>query len=110
MNYKIKLLFTAMLISGCTGSTFSGYVNDFDTNKPVRNVTVSINTNTVQTDSTGYFSIPANSNLSCIITLEKEGYANKKVFRKPDLEKNNVKKIKKNTIYMFKNESDFANK
>jgi hypothetical protein len=86
-------------------------VYDFDSNAPIKNVLVKINENTTQTDSSGYFNIEVNSNSNCTINLKKEGYANKKVFRKPGpLKDSDDKKIKDTIIYMFNNESEFSNK
>jgi len=110
MKQKI-LLITFLILSSCTQNTFSGYVYDFDNNKPIKNVQISVNKTSVQTDTTGHFSISANSNSNCFIELKREGYANKKISRKPDqLENNGKKNVKNTTIYMFKNESDFTTK
>ena len=90
---------------------YEGYIKDFDSNKPIKNVSVSINKNITLTDSTGYFSIDVTSNTTYTLDLEKDGYARKKIIRKPDLaEKNADKKVNTSNIYMFKNESDFTNK
>ncbi|MNL69683.1 hypothetical protein D3C87_1945760 [compost metagenome] len=72
---------------------------------------VKINEIATQTDSSGYFNIEINSNSNYTINLKKEGYANKKVFRKPYPPKNSDdKKINDTIIYMFNNESEFSNK
>lgn len=108
-NIKITTIFIALLLSSCTQSTFSGYVYDFDTGKPLKNVTVYINGNLTKTDSIGHFEIEVNSNSNCIINLKRQGYANKNIVRKPDyLEKTKSGKLKNSTVYMFKSESDFS--
>jgi hypothetical protein len=108
---KLKIILIVLLFCSCTNNKFSGCVHDFDTDKPIKNVLVSINGNTTQTDSLGYFNSSINCNSSCILDLKKEGYADKKVNRKPDSsEKDNDKRAKKNIIYMFKRDSDFLNK
>lgn len=104
---KLKLLFIVLVFSSCKYSKLSGYVNDFDTGKPIQNVVVNINSNSTSTDSIGYFEIEANTNSDCVISLKHQDYAVKTVFRKPDcLEKNS--EPKKSIIYMFKNDSDFS--
>lgn len=106
---KIKLLLIALVVCSCTRTKFSGFVHDFDTGKPIKNVAVNINGNLTNTDSTGHFEIEVNSNSNCIIGLKREGYVNKKVLRKPDyLDKTTRGELKNSTIYMFKNESDFS--
>lgn len=108
---KLKIIIITLLLSSCTQNKFSGYVKDFDSNKPIKNVWVSTNKSTAKTDSIGYFSVEATSNTVFVLQLEREGYASKKVIRKPDSgEKDTDQKIKKGTIYMFKNESDFIHK
>jgi hypothetical protein len=108
---KIKLIFIILLCCSCSQNNFSGYVYDFDNNAPIKNVLVKINESTTQTDTSGYFNIEVNFASNCTINLKKEGYANKKVFRKPDSsEKRVTKEIEIKTIYMFKNESEFSNK
>jgi hypothetical protein len=108
---KIKLIFIILLFCNCSRNKVSGYVYDFDTNIPIKNVVVKINESATQTDSSGYFNIEVNSISNCTINLKKEGYANKKVFRKPDPPKDSdANKIKNTIIYMFNNESDFSNK
>lgn len=107
---KLKLLFIVLTFSACTQKKFSGYVKDFDSNKPIENVYVNISENTTQTDSLGYFNLNVNCNSSCILKLNKTGYAFKKIIRKPDVsEKKENDKADKNVIYMFKKESDFSN-
>ncbi|SEO85687.1 hypothetical protein SAMN05444671_1215 [Flavobacterium sp. CF108] len=111
LNIKIKLIFIALYLSSCTQNTFSGYVHDFDSNKPIKNVKININGNSTQTDSTGYFSLNVKSKSNCIINLKREGYENKKVYRKPDLSKRDtIQKNKNTTIYMFRNDSEFLTK
>lgn len=108
---KIKLIFIILLFCNCSQNKVSGYVYDFDSNAPIENVVVKINESATQTDSSGYFNIAVNSNSNCTLNLKKEGYANKKVFRKPDPPKNSdCKKLKDTIIYMFNNESEFSSK
>ncbi|WJS92821.1 carboxypeptidase-like regulatory domain-containing protein [Flavobacterium johnsoniae] len=110
-NIKITLIFITLFLSSCTQSTFSGYVHDFDSNKPIKNVSININGNSIQTDSTGYFSLNVKSKSNCIINLKREGYENKKVYRKSDLSKHDtLQKSKNTTIYMFRNDSEFLKK
>lgn len=104
---KIRLIFITILFISCTHNKYSGKVVDFDTNKPIKNVLVSINSTMTKTDSTGYFILQVNTNSKCIINLQKEGYAKKEVLRNPDFSKENVEK---NKIYMFKKDSDFSNR
>ena len=106
-----KLFFFLILFSSCTQNKLSGYIHDFDSDKPIKNVLVNIDNNITKTDSIGFFEIKVNSNSSCIINLKREGYANKKVFRKFNSSgRYNIKAVQNKTIYMFKNESDFAKK
>ncbi|WP_281234438.1 hypothetical protein [Flavobacterium gelatinilyticum] len=104
---KLKFISLLIVLCSCTHNNFSGQIHDFDTNKPIKNVLVSINNNVTRTDSTGYFNLSVNSNSDCTIYLKKEGYANKIVLRKPDFSKENQAK---NKIYMFRKDSDFSNK
>lgn len=84
---------------------------DFDTNKPIQNVEVKSNQSLTLTDSLGNFSLQINYKSDYNLNLKKEGYADKKVNRKPDSsEKDSDKRAKKNIIYMFKRDSDFLNK
>jgi hypothetical protein len=86
-------------------------VYDFDTNKPIQNVEVKSNQSLTLTDSLGNFSLQINYKSDYNLNLKKEGYADKKVNRKPDSsEKDSDKRAKKNIIYMFKRDSDFLNK
>ncbi|WP_029269202.1 carboxypeptidase regulatory-like domain-containing protein [Flavobacterium sp. KJJ] len=109
---KLSLILIKFLIlSSCTQNTFSGYVYDFDTNKPIKKVQISVNKTSVQTDTTGHFKVSVNSSSNCLLELSRKGYATKKIYRKPDrLENNGKKNVKNTTIYMFKNESDFTTK
>lgn len=108
---KIKLIIITLLLCSCTQNKFSGYVYDFDNGRPIKNVVIKSDKSTTISDSTGYFVLNVNSNSNAVLNLKREGYANKKVVRKPDkLKKTNEEKVKENTIYMFKSESDFANK
>lgn len=108
---KLKRLLIILLLSACNQKKFSGYVKDFDSNKPVSNVWINISSNKTQTDSSGYFSLNVNSKSSCVLKLRKEGYAVKQIIVKADFgERNSYNKEKGKVIYMFKNESDFSNK
>jgi hypothetical protein len=110
-SMKIKLIIITLLLCSCTQNKFSGYVYDFDNGRPIKNVVVKSDKSTTISDSTGYFVLNVNSNSNAVLNLKREGYANKKVVRKPDKsKKTNEEKVKENTIYMFKSESDFANK
>ncbi|WP_426485772.1 carboxypeptidase-like regulatory domain-containing protein [Flavobacterium sp. 2] len=110
-NITIISIFISLLLSACTQSTFSGYVNDFDSNKPIKNVNININGNKTQTDCTGYFSLNVKSKSNCIISLKREGYESKKVYRKPDISKRDTMQKRKNTIiYMFRKDSEFLRK
>lgn len=106
---KIKLIIIAFFLYSCTHNKISGYVHDFDTGKPLKNVTVNINENLTKTDSIGHFEIEVNSNSNCVINLKRQGYANKGVIRKPDsVQKIKSGELKNSIIYMFKNENDFS--
>ncbi|KAF2331731.1 hypothetical protein [Flavobacterium ginsenosidimutans] len=106
---KSKFLFITLLLSSCTSNQFSGYVYDYDTNKPIQNVKVNVNGINSLTDNLGHFAFEIESNSACTLFLTKEGYASKKVIRKPDslgtFSKRNLKNYK---IYLYKNESDFS--
>ncbi|OXB04759.1 hypothetical protein B0A81_16480 [Flavobacterium plurextorum] len=107
LKLQIKLIIIVFLLCSCTHNKFSGYVYDFDTGKPIQNVVVNINGNSTSTDSIGYFEIEANINSDCVISLKRQGYVIRTMFRKPDfLGKSKNSKIKKSTIYMFKSDSD----
>ncbi|WP_343697492.1 hypothetical protein [Flavobacterium sp.] len=108
---KKKIIFLLFLLSSCTNNRFYGSIYDYDTDKPIKNVTVNINNIKTQTDSLGSFVVEIKSNRDCIILLQKDGYADKKVYRKPDsLGKFSKKYFKNNKIYLFKKDSEFLNK
>lgn len=108
---KIRYIFIALVLCSCTNNKFYGYVYDYDTDKPVKNVFVNVNGSITKTDSTGYFMAEIKSNTDCIIVLQKEKYALKKVCRKPDsLGMFSRRNLNKHKIYLFKKESDFLNK
>lgn len=108
---KLKIILTTILFYSCTQNKYSGYIHDFDSNKPIKNVLVNINGNKTQTDSIGYFSLEINSKSNCIIHLKREGYADKNILRKTNMTKKiEDEKPKNKIIYMFKKESDFSNK
>lgn len=110
IKMKIEIFFLIFLFSSCSEISFSGYVYDYDKEKPIKDVQVKINGVSTQTDSIGYFTAKIKSNTDCVIELRKEDYASKKLYRKPDsigmFSKRNLKKHK---IYLFKKESDFSN-
>lgn len=107
---KNKLFFLILLFCSCTSKDeLNGYVYDYDTEQPIKNVYVNIKDDTTQTDSTGYFSMKVKSNLPCTIFLQREGYASKRICRKPDsLGKFSKKSLKYNRFYMYNKESDFS--
>lgn len=108
---KSKYIFIALVLSSCTNSNFYGYVYDYDTDKPIQNVSVDINGVITETDSVGHFSANLKLNEDCVIMLQKEKYALKKVYRKPDsLGMFSKRNLDKHKIYLFKKESDFSNK
>lgn len=96
-----------LLLCSCTTNTFSGYVYDYDTEQPVKNVQIHSNGNKTETDSLGYFSIKVKPNKICKIVVRKEGYATKIVNRKPDslgvFSKKNLRNVR---IYLFDKDSD----
>lgn len=110
MKSKINLILLLLLFCSCTNNTFSGHVYDYDTEQPIKNVQIDSNGNKTETDSTGYFSIKVKPNKICKIAIRKEGYATKKIERKPDsmgvFSKSNLKEVK---IYLFDKHSDFSN-
>lgn len=108
---KIKFILMILLFYSCSDNNFQGHVYDYDTEKPLKNVYVKINDNSTQTDSTGWFSIKIKSNSTIAIFLKREGYASKKIYRKPDSSGGySQKKLKENAIYLYNKESDFFNK
>lgn len=106
---KSKFLFIALLLSSCTSNQFSGYVYDYDTNKPIQDVKVNVNGINSLTDNLGHFELEIESNSVFRLFLTKEGYASKTVVRKPDslgtFSKRNLNNYR---IYLYKNESDFS--
>ncbi|KUJ60523.1 hypothetical protein AR687_17270 [Flavobacteriaceae bacterium CRH] len=107
---KSQLIFIIILFCSCTNNKFYGYVYDYDTERPIKNVNININGNTTKTDSAGYFSLKVKSNSPCTIYLQRNGYASKKIYRKPDsLRAFSEKSLKNNSIYLFNKESDFSN-
>jgi len=109
MKSKISLIVLILLFCSCTNNTLSGYVYDYDTEKPIKNVQIDSNGNKTETDSTGYFILKVKPNKICKIVLRKEGYSSKKVERKPDslrlFSKSNISNIR---IYLFDKNSDFT--
>lgn len=108
---KALFILNVLLFCSCSKNEFNGHVYDFDTNKPIKNVCVRINNDITKTDSTGYFNIKIEANSINKIFLKREGYASKKIERKPDSSgKFSIKGLKQNVIYLYNNESDFINK
>ena len=108
---KIKCVFIALLFCSCSDNKFYSYVYDYDTGKPIKNVKVNINGVVTVTDSTGFFISDIKSNTDCVIVLQKEEYAFKRVYRRPDsLGMFSNRGLKKHKIYLLKKESDFSNK
>ena len=107
MKSKISVMLFILLLCSCTTNTFSGYVYDYDTEQPIKNVQIDSNGNKTETDSLGYFSIKVKPNKICKIVLRKEGYATKIVNRKPDslgvFSKKNLRNVR---IYLFDKDSD----
>lgn len=111
MKMKIKFIFIVLLLCSCSKKEFFGHIYDYETEKPIENVYVSINDNTTKTDSTGYFCMKIKSNVPSVISLKKEGYFTKKITRRPDsLGRFSKEKINWNRIYLFHKESDFSTK
>lgn len=105
---KVKFIFVILLLYSCSNNNFQGYVYDYDTEKPLKNVCVKINNDITQTDNVGWFSIKIKSNSTIAVFLKREGYASKKLFRKPDSSGEFSKKsLNENTIYLYNKESDF---
>ena len=111
MNMKITFIFILLLLCSCTKKELFGYVYDYDTEKPIKNVHIDINGDATKTDSTGYFCMKIKPNSACTIVLKKESYATKKLYRKPDsLGEFSSKSLKANKIYLYNKKSDFSNK
>ncbi|MBE8723900.1 hypothetical protein [Flavobacterium hungaricum] len=108
---RITYVFVLLLFCSCTNNKFYSYVYDYDTGKPLKNVLVTVNGVVTATDSTGFFTSNIKSNADCVILLQKEEYAVKKIYRKPDsLGMFSKRNLNKHKIYLFKKESDFSNK
>ena len=107
---KNILIFLLLLICSCTGKEeLNGHVYDYDTERPLKNVSVIVNHSKTKTDSTGFFCIYIKSNSVYKIILKRKGYSTKEIFRKPDsLEKLSKKSLKYNKFYMYNKESDFS--
>lgn len=100
-----------LVLCSCSNNNFQGHVYDYDTEKPLRNVSVKINDQITQTDSVGYFAMKIKSNSTIEIFLKRKGYASKKLFRKPDsCGEFSKKNLNENRIYLYNQESDFFNK
>lgn len=100
-----------LLFCNCSNNRFYGQVYDYDTEKPIKNVIVNIENTTTQTDSMGCFDIELKSNSEYLLLLRIGGYAEKKIYRKPDsLGLYSKRSLRKNKIYLFNTESDFSNK
>ncbi|WP_316634159.1 hypothetical protein [uncultured Flavobacterium sp.] len=107
---KNKLIFLILLLCSCTNKDeLNGYVYDYDTELPLKNVYIVINDNKTQTDSTGFFCMNINLTSGCKIVLKKEGYTAKEIYRNPDsLGKFSKRSLKYNRFYMYNKESDFS--
>lgn len=98
-----------MFYSCTKKESLNGYVYDYDTEKPIRNVVVIVNDHKIKTDSAGHFDVNISSNTTCKILFKKHGYADKEILRNPDsLGEISKKRLKHNRIYLFKKESDFS--
>ncbi|WP_394773609.1 hypothetical protein [Flavobacterium sp.] len=108
---KSKLIFIVLLFCSCTNNKFYGHVYDYDTNRPIENVHIDINGIKLQTDSSGYFYLKVRSNSRLKVTLKKNGYSTKKLYRTPDSQGEFSKRnLSNNKIYLFNKESDFSKK
>jgi hypothetical protein len=105
---KSKLIFIILLLCSCTTNKFYGHVYDYDTEEPIQNVQIDIDGNKTKTDNSGYFCMKVKSNSTCVIFLQKGGYASKKIYRKSDsLGEFSKRNLKHNIIYLLNEESDF---
>lgn len=106
---KSKLIFIILLFCSCTNNKFNGYVYDYDTERPIKNVHIDINGNKTQTDSAGYFCVEVNLDSNLKISLNKRGFAAKMITRIPDsLGKFSKRSLHYNRIYLLNEESDFS--
>jgi len=107
---KNILIFLLLLMCSCNSKEeLNGHIYDYDTEKPLKNVSVIVNHDKTQTDSTGFFCIYIKLNSACKIVLMREGYSTKEIFRKPDSVENFSKKsLKYNKFYMYNKQSDFS--
>jgi hypothetical protein len=107
---KVKFSLLILLFCSCKNYTYEGHVHDYDTDKPLKNVTVIINENNTKTDSLGFFCLQVNSDTADIL-LKKQGYATKKIHRKHNLqEKVSNKNLNNPVIYLYNRQSDFIAK
>lgn len=106
---KIKLIFLILLFCSCSSKDeLNGYIYDYDTERPLKNVHIVINDNKTQTDSTGFFCINIKSTSACKMIFKKEGFTTKEIYRKPDsLGRFSKRSLKYNRFYMYNKESDF---
>ena len=101
---KISFIFIlGFLFFGCTNNNLCGHVYDYDSERPIKNVSIEVIGNKTYTDSVGYFCVKVNSNSVCKIVFKKEGYAIKKMSCNAGSPKN----LNCNKVYLFKKESDF---
>lgn len=107
---KNQLIFIVLLLCSCSSNIeLDGYVYDYDSERPLKNVSIVINDNTIQTNSVGFFRIDINSHAPFKLLFTKEGYAAKEINRKPDsLGRFSKKSLKCNKFYMYKKASDFS--
>ncbi|MBS7231148.1 hypothetical protein KHA90_08930 [Flavobacterium psychroterrae] len=108
---KSTLIFIVLLFCSCTNNKFYGHVYDYDTEQPLQNVFIDINGTKIQTDSSGYFYLKVNSNSILKLSLRKDGYSTKNLYRKPDSSGGFSKRnLSNNKIYLFNEKSDFSKK
>ncbi|SHG17417.1 hypothetical protein SAMN05443663_10290 [Flavobacterium defluvii] len=86
----------------------NGNIYDYDTERPLKNVVVTINKVETLTDSLGYFNVKIKREQPIKIVFIKKGYSTKEISRKPDsLGEFSKRSLKYNKFYMYNKESDF---
>ena len=75
---KIFIILIYIIVLSCNSKKefYTGYVYDFDTEKPLQNVKVIdlMSHNYILTDNNGFFYIKKSENISSKLIFEKEGY------------------------------------